>query len=126
MADKHNRTQRREDIRRAIESKNNKIKTQASNSRRVTRAHAREINRERALRAAGIESDMQPGRFFSITILDKHRIDACTVIMVVVLLVAMVTLGVFRGQSSHAQIQLTRSNGTSLMMMTDNGALSII
>lgn len=93
----------------------------------MTGAEAREINRERALRAAGIETDEQMGWSSFSVILNKHRLDVYIVVLIVLLLTMMLKVGVFKNRLDGARVQSSNSNSNSTgLVATELGALSIV
>lgn len=93
MTDTRNRSQRREDRRRAIKNWKESMRDRARIDRRMARQQdAQDTNRARALRAVGVTDEIEPG-LLSLSVFKKRRIDVWQGLVLTLLLLTMVMLG---------------------------------
>jgi hypothetical protein len=122
MSQLRNRAQRREDLRRAKRNRKEQLESRAAEKRRLARMDERHdapvINRDRAMRAAGIEVPEKSWKTF----FDKP--DMSSLLIVVILLSTMI--GSYHAFNTSASHEAQAVAGQAALAYRGKGALSIV
>ena len=125
MTDTRNRSQRREDLRRAIKNRKGSMIERATIDKRMARQQdAQEINRGKAMRAVGVTDDVKSG-WRLLSMFEKRRIDIWQGLVFILLLLTMMMLGVYTARTSYPQMRKGSGIGMGLMSYGES-ALSVI
>jgi hypothetical protein len=121
MSELRNRAQRREDLRRAKRKRKEQLESRAAEERRLARLDERQdapiINRDRAMRAAGIEVPEKSWK----SLLDKTDMSS---LLIVVILLSMI--GFYQAWNISASHEAQTVAGRKALSYRDDTALSII
>jgi hypothetical protein len=121
MSELRNRAQRREDLRRAKRSRKEQLESRAAEERRLARMDERHdaliINRDRAMRAAGIEVLEKSWK----SLLDRTHMFS---LLIVVILLSM--MGFYQAWNISASHEVQMVTGRTALSYCDDTSLSII